>query len=184
MKTSNPHLNVKVIAASLFGIATMVVISQSSGLFKTILNVDAEDDPYVLTMSSTVNKLVSLGGSGSTSVYTTSGNPVSLSYSDLGTSRPDDWCTLGMSGIVYNTSPITGITRVDISMNGPMLDYQVKFSWTGHNPGDYSMSEQASTTYSHSFTESKPKYFYISIWDVAGAADVISIVITYTCAAD
>lgn len=183
MKTVNYHLKAKIIAASLFGLATMLAISQSSSLLKSLLNVNASDDPYVLTMSSTVNKLSPSSSVGTSDINTTSGNPVSLSYRGFGTLDPTYWCSLGMDGELYNTSPITGITRVDIDMSGPLLEYTVEFSWTDYISG-YTLKESATSAYSHSFTDSKPKFFRIKIFDVAGNANVTSIIITYSCIAD
>ena len=182
MKTVNYHLKAKIIAASLFGLTAMLAISQSSSLLKSLLNVNASDDPYVLTMSPTVNKLSPSSGVGTSNVSTTSGNPVSLYYRDFGTSDPGYWCSLGMSGELYNTSPITGITRIDIVMSGPLLEYTVEFSWIGYE-SVYALKETAYSTYTHSFTDSKPMFFRIKIFDVAGNASVTSI-ITYSCIAE
>ncbi|MFA5283121.1 MAG: hypothetical protein WC366_01125 [Bacilli bacterium] len=183
MKTSNSHLKAKIIATSLFGLTAMLAVSQSSGLLKSLLNVNASDDPYVLTMSPVVNKLSPSSGVGTSDVSTTSGNPVSLYYRDFSTSDPMYWCLLGMSGELYNTSPITGITRVDIVMSGNLLEYTVEFSWIGYE-SVYALKETAYSTYTHSFTDSKPMFFRIKINDAAGVSYVTSIVITYSCMAE
>lgn len=153
---------------------------------KSIGGVKASDTPYVLTLSETINHPTPTSGAGTLNVLTTSGNSISLAYSDFGANYPNCWGEFGMSGWLYNTTAISGISQIDIvlSSQANYYDYNLRFSATGYGYQDDTVQFNGSTaTFSHSFEDTKPSFFRFAINDAMGVTLMTSMTITYSCVA-
>lgn len=166
-------------------LAIILFLGQTS-VWKPIGSVKATQTSYTLTLSETVNHPTGAGGSGTYDIKTTSNNPITIGYRDFSSNYTGCWGTFGMSGEAWNTTAITGISRVDFVLSASVsyFDYVVKFSTTGTNYADYTMSYNTyASTFSKTFNTTLPSYFRFVINDSMGTTSITSLIITYSCVA-
>ncbi len=142
------------------------------------------NEGYELTFNQETNVLTNneTSSSGDTTIQTTLNNTVDFAYNNV-YQTAGNWQSLSQDGEIYNTTAITGIKNIEISIQSP---FQFLVIYSGHrNFSEYEFKTYAGSnsglrSYTISFDSLKPNYFKI-INTRQTALNIINLEISYSC---
>ena len=147
---------------------------------------NAPSSNYVMSMSSSENKLFSETGStsysGDTNLKTSLDNDINFVYSET-MGLNNTWHVFKDGGYFYNSDPLNGIQNIEISFKTNDKSFKVYWSYDGNFSETNSHSVTSSSTDAFTFSFNSKLPAYVKFVNTSGAnLNIASIDIEYSCA--